>query len=297
MIPQVMLQMIQEQAGQRAPTGFRGMMNKPGVGGALQAMGAAMMAQSDRPGQSFLGNLGRSVQPAMQAYQGGQQDAEWEKVLSGMNPQMRTVLSMAPPGQRAQIMLAMQPKTPEAQFMNTPDGIVRVQDGQEAQRVYTNEVGTEGGPSLSDISTMQGQFNSLVGDFDEIARAYAKIQEVGTGTPSAAGDLSLIFSYMKVLDPGSSVREGEQATAQNARGVPSMIRSVYNRLMTGETLEPDQRKDFVSRAKAQVDSQLPIFRSLESHYRGKAERAGIDPRDVIRDPFSFMDPFSDLVPR
>jgi len=34
---------------------------------------------------------------------------------------------------------------------------------------------------------------------------------------------------MKILDPGSVVREGEFATAQNSAGIPERIRAKYNR--------------------------------------------------------------------
>jgi hypothetical protein len=52
----------------------------------------------------------------------------------------------------------------------------------------------------------------------DVATAASKVAKVATGKPSAAGDLSLMFSYMKMLDPGSVVRETEQALATNAAG-------------------------------------------------------------------------------
>ena len=51
-----------------------------------------------------------------------------------------------------------------------------------------------------------------------------------------------------MLDPGSVVREGEFATAQNAGGVDSSIRNWYNKLINGERLQPEQRTMFSSRA-------------------------------------------------
>jgi hypothetical protein len=53
---------------------------------------------------------------------------------------------------------------------------------------------------------------------------------------------------MKMLDPGSTVREGEFATAQNATGAPERIRNMYNNLITGQRLNPGQRKMFVGQA-------------------------------------------------
>jgi hypothetical protein len=65
---------------------------------------------------------------------------------------------------------------------------------------------------------------------------------------TAVGDLSLIFGYMKMLDPGSVVREGEFATAQNAAGVPERILNVYNRVRSGERLTENQRGSFKKQA-------------------------------------------------
>ena len=70
----------------------------------------------------------------------------------------------------------------------------------------------------------------------------------GAEQDSAAGDVSLIFTFMKVLDPTSVVREGEQATAANAAGIPSRVRNAFNKALTGEKLSLEQRKDFVSTA-------------------------------------------------
>ncbi|WP_204128690.1 hypothetical protein, partial [Pseudomonas ogarae] len=77
--------------------------------------------------------------------------------------------------------------------------------------------------------------------------SYGQIAQAAK-TPSAQNDLALIFSYMRMLDPASVVREGEFATAQNAAGVPDQIRNAYNKAVNGERLNPEQRTGFVSSA-------------------------------------------------
>lgn len=88
---------------------------------------------------------------------------------------------------------------------------------------------------------------------DAIGRVNASAQD-----PSAAGDLALIFNFMKVLDPGSTVREGEFATAQNAAGVDQRVRSTYRRVLRGERLTPEQRADFTGRADKLFQSQKKL---------------------------------------
>lgn len=102
--------------------------------------------------------------------------------------------------------------------------------------------------------------------FIQTKEAYVRIQAAAKD-PSAAGDLALIFNYMKLLDPGSVVREGEFATAQNTAGVPDQIRNMYNRALNGERLNPNQRGDFVNRAErlynSQADQQAQIRKIYE----------------------------------
>lgn len=75
--------------------------------------------------------------------------------------------------------------------------------------------------------------------------AYAKIKGYATGEQTAAKDMGLIFNYMKMLDPGSTVREGEYATVEQARGIPDSIRMLYNKAWSGKKLTEDQRQKYL----------------------------------------------------
>lgn len=89
------------------------------------------------------------------------------------------------------------------------------------------------------------EYQANTKNFTDVQEAYRRIQ---AAEDNAAGDLSLIFSYMKMLDPGSVVREGEFATAQNAAGVPQRVVNLYNRILEGERLGEKQRKQFRGQA-------------------------------------------------
>ena len=95
----------------------------------------------------------------------------------------------------------------------------------------------------------EGKFRKEYSDqtkgYQDVKSAYGRVL---ASQETAAGDLALIFNYMKMLDPGSVVREGEFATAQNATGVPQRILNLYNNLNKGERLNADQRKSFIKQA-------------------------------------------------
>jgi len=114
----------------------------------------------------------------------------------------------------------------------------------------------------------------------DVSAAFNKIQK-SMEKPSAAGDMSMIFGYMKMLDPGSTVREGEFANAQNATGVPGQVLNAYNRALKGERLNEEQRKDFYGQAQGLYQSQLDIQNQVDAQFSELASKNGIDPKEVI----------------
>jgi hypothetical protein len=119
--------------------------------------------------------------------------------------------------------------------------------------------------------------NPEVKDFRNVANATRQIVTLAQGDGTAMGDIGLIFSYMKALDPGSVVREGEQASAQNAAGVPEQIRNAYNRLASGERLSPKQRMDMQNTALSIYGARAQSYNTFADTYRGLVADAGGDP--------------------
>lgn len=126
---------------------------------------------------------------------------------------------------------------------------------------------------------LRKEFSGLTKDFRDQRAAYGRIQAAGT-KPSAAGDLALIFNYMKLLDPGSVVRESEFATAQNAAGVPERVRAAYNNVLRGERLSEPQRGDFMNRSGMLFNSAVTEYNRYANRYRQLAERQQVSPDNV-----------------
>jgi len=101
------------------------------------------------------------------------------------------------------------------------------------------------------------------------------IQDVGTDKYTAADDIALIFSFMKTLDPGSTVREGEFATASNAGGIPERVWNLYNKVKAGQFLTDEQRKDFSRTAKKNLDGLTKEAKRVASGYMRSAKDRGI----------------------
>jgi len=131
---------------------------------------------------------------------------------------------------------------------------------------------------------LRGEFQTQVKPYVELGQAYQKI-ETAAKNPSPAGDISLVYGFMKVLDPGSVVREGEFATAQNAGSVPDSVRNMYNKALSGERLGEKIRSDFLQQARNLVESQRVMSKDLIDRYTDVAKNYKLDPNQVVFDPF------------
>lgn len=85
---------------------------------------------------------------------------------------------------------------------------------------------------------------------------------------SGAGDIALVTSFMKMLDPGSVVRETEFATARDTVGLLDKLKNQEQQIKTGKFLSESQRQDFVRLAdqylKAAEREGLAARRSIET---------------------------------
>lgn len=144
--------------------------------------------------------------------------------------------------------------------------------------------------SLKDNMDYRKEFNGLQSVKDYANRRGALgIIESSASEPSAAGDLSLIFAYMRMLDPGSVVRESEFQLAASAGSLPTVIQAAYEQLKTGQRLTDIQRTDFTTRAETIYKRATEDFGQLYDNYSSRAERLGLEPRNALID-YRFQSP-------
>jgi len=118
-------------------------------------------------------------------------------------------------------------------------------------------------------------------DTIKIRSSFAKIQSALGGKPSGPGDMSGIFAFMKILDPNSTVREGEFANAENSGGVAPKVFNLYNKVLRGDRLTAQQRKDFILQAKNLTKSQEVQQETVNARFSSIAKQQGFDPKQVL----------------
>jgi hypothetical protein len=173
-------------------------------------------------------------------------------------------------------------KSPEAKKVQDLESIRRVYGpGSAQEKMFLDQINTEKtGAKLSDASTMRAQYQHLAAPYITVRDAYNRVQAAGSD-PSAAGDMALLYAYVKILDPTSAVRESEFATAAQAGSFGDRIKALVGKAQTGQRMSPEMRADFVGRARKLYAAQETTQRALDKQYEGIAKRAGVDPAQIL----------------
>jgi hypothetical protein len=119
-------------------------------------------------------------------------------------------------------------------------------------------------------------------NFIDIRDGYERVQ-TGASMSNAQGDLSLLFGYMKLLDPTSVVRESEFANAEAAMGYAQKVLNIPNKLIKGNRLTKEAREQFSTAAKSLYGRKEQSYNRAKDFYSESARNAQLDPKQVIRD--------------
>lgn len=113
-----------------------------------------------------------------------------------------------------------------------------------------------------------------VRQFRQARIATQQIRALGqSGRPS--DDLAIIFSFMRALDPTSTVREGEFATAQNTAGWSDRVRNYYNQARAGNRLNDTQRRDMMATGFRLYRERARSYNEVANNYRDQLREAGV----------------------
>lgn len=136
--------------------------------------------------------------------------------------------------------------------------------------------------TFENSTKLRKEFLSQSKEYQKVRDSYTRV--IGsTRDPSPAGDLSLIFNYMKMLDPGSVVRESEFATAAATGSYGQRMEASVQKVLSGERLAPDMRADFLSKASELLKGMQNQHMKREKNYRMIAEKNDLPVDEVVVD--------------
>jgi hypothetical protein len=120
-------------------------------------------------------------------------------------------------------------------------------------------------PIYKDYSDMQSAFGQVV-------------SSLSAGTP--IGDVAGATKIMKLLDPGSVVRESELAIAMAASGRMDRLNNYFSNMLSGQKLTPTQRDDFKALANELYAAAGDAYNKKRNEYRGFGDAYGFKNLDT-----------------
>jgi hypothetical protein len=135
---------------------------------------------------------------------------------------------------------------------------------------------------VSTEENLRKEYNNLpeIKEFTTVETAFKQINSA-LSNPSAANDLAAATKFMKLLDPGSVVRESELGMAMAATGAIDRIGNYLTRLQNGQVLNPEQRADFKRAAQMAFDAARSTRDQTSSRYIDLASSYNVDPNNVV----------------
>ena len=188
--------------------------------------------------------------------------------------------ALVPEEQRATYAAALNDLPYDVSRANVVTAVGRIRQHLEASGGVPQEQA-----DYDDEAGLRKELTNISKDFVQVKDAYSRIL-TSAHKPSPAGDLSMIFNYMKMLDPGSTVREGEFSNAAKAAPLLEQLGISFNKVSAvweGKMLTEDQRRDFVGRAQDLFKGALKGQDALAEGFKGIAERRGFNPKNVVID--------------
>ncbi len=138
---------------------------------------------------------------------------------------------------------------------------------------------------FNQAAELRKEFQSQSKGFQQVRDSFNRIQTSGQ-SPTPAGDLSMLYNYMKMLDPGARVTEQDFRSAATAK--PMMERlglswDAIGSIWGGQKMTPGMRQDFLSRASQIYNAESQQHGKRVNEYTRLATGQGLNPANVITD--------------
>jgi hypothetical protein len=119
----------------------------------------------------------------------------------------------------------------------------------------------------------------------DIANQFQVVKDLAKNNPSPTGDTTLLYTYFKILDPNSTVREGEIDMVTSSRSIPNRFKAYAKRLYQGGTLTQDERDEIYRQSEMKFDTKKSQFNKTRKAWVDNAKRLDLDPDIYIPNPY------------
>jgi hypothetical protein len=173
--------------------------------------------------------------------------------------------------------LEFQKLTPEQQktylqlkSVAAPKTILDMTGGQKG---FDNEMSLKKSFAAEPVYKAYGEMQSAYGQINDSLKA-----------ASPAGDLAAATKFMKLLDPGSVVRESELGMAMAASGALDRATNYAQLRISGEKLTPTQREDFAKLSRELFSTATTAYNTKRGEFEQMGTAYGLDANRALGAP-------------
>jgi hypothetical protein len=255
------------------PTSPSALPPKPGSGLLSGALGASLGGQV---GGGYGGGGGRSLTAEdFQNNQTTNQPSKPKVDISKFDPQIQLIIK----GEDTYENLPAKERVKLSKQYNQA-----VQLGLLQKQNNVSEFGRQKDDKYFSLANqLSDDYRTESKDFVIQRNGYQTASSIPVNNANPQDDIQLIFSFMKLQDPGSVVREGEFATAQKYTSTLDGLGVKLDKVMKGNLLSSKQREALKSAITNQYNRSLNNQKRIVDTYSKRAQNAKIDPQDVITD--------------
>lgn len=146
------------------------------------------------------------------------------------------------------------------------------------QAVMQKGGGTDKDRQFVQANQLANRYKGMQDELRTLDQGFAITKSFDVNTKNPYDDQALIFSFMKTLDPGSVVREGEFNTAARNSSMLNSVAAGWNKAITGEgMLTVPQRQNILNTMKKLHAEKSALYADQLREAENVGQQWGIDP--------------------
>lgn len=132
---------------------------------------------------------------------------------------------------------------------------------------------------------LRKEYRTRTQTYQDLSSTFSNLKasaQIGSGP----GDIALITGFMKMLDPGSVVRETEFATARDTAGLYANLQNRLEKAKNGQFLTKEQRQEYIALSQKYFDAAQSKAKQDKNALELVVKNYKLNPENVFGEPSS-----------
>ncbi len=136
-----------------------------------------------------------------------------------------------------------------------------------------------------EIMAIRNNYVKEIGDASALSATYQNLVAAAEN-PNPINDVTLVFGFYKMIDPTSTVREGEYDTLLKSSSIPDRIKNSIEQVSKGTKLTPKQRQEIIDAAYNRVEAKKKSVNEAFNVHSSALKTLNVDPNQYLTNPLA-----------